>query len=78
MTREELLETVNRCLSKVLESDVRVTEETHLTDDEILDSLDAATFAFEVEAATKKKMPDSDLEEYDLYKVSKLLDYLSD
>lgn len=77
MTREELLETVNRCLSKVLESDVTVTEDTHLTKEEILDSLDGATFIFELEAATHKKLPDGDLEEHDLYKVSNLLDYLS-
>jgi len=76
MSRDEALIIIKKCLESVLEEEVVITEESHLIDDEILDSLDSAVFIFEVESETSKKLPDGDIGEHDLYKVSKLIDYL--
>lgn len=77
MSREELLSIVVSCVNKVLDDEVEVTEQTHLVNDGILDSLDSATFIFELEAATNQHLPDGDLDEKELYLVSNLISHLA-
>lgn len=77
MSREQLLGTIKECVENVLGSEVEIAEETHLVNDDVLDSLDSATFIFEIEAKTNKKLPEGDIDEAKLYLVSNLIDYLS-
>ena len=60
----------------MLDKEVEFGPEADLIKDEILDSLDAAVFIFELESLTGRKVPEGDLDELGLYKVSNLVTYL--
>lgn len=76
MTRDEANSAIARSLATVLDRRVEVSEETDLLKDEILDSLDAATFIFELEGLTGIKLPEGDLGDHGLYKIGHLIEYL--
>ncbi len=76
MTREEAKSAIERSLAIVLDRKVEVADETDLLEDEIVDSLDAATFVFELEGLTGVKLPEGDLGDHGLYKVGRLVEYL--
>ena len=55
---------------------VEISPDTHLINDEVLDSLDSAVFLLNVEKASNVKLPEKEVEDQDLYKVSNLIAYL--
>ena len=56
--------------------EMEVSAESHLIEDEILDSLDSAVFLLNVEKATGMKLPETEIAAQDLFRVSSLLAYL--
>lgn len=76
MNREEAMVAIAKALTAVLDKEVEFGPEADLIKDEILDSLDAAVFIFELESLTGRKVPEGDLDELGLYKVSNLVTYL--
>jgi acyl carrier protein len=53
----------------------KVTRETHLTDDKIIDSLDSMNFLFELETIVGKKLTAID-ETFDDFRVERLIEIL--
>ncbi len=76
MERGEYLQVIRTALSKAVNRDYEISEDTHLVDEELLDSLDSAVFLLEVERATGKKLPEADVETKNLFQVRNLVDYL--
>ena len=76
MNREQAMVAIAKALTAVLDKEVEFGPEADLIKDEILDSLDAAVFIFELESLTGRKVPEGDLDEPGLYKVSNLVTYL--
>ena len=76
MNREQAMVAIAKALTAVLDKEVEFGPEADLIKDEILDSLDAAVFIFELESLTGRKVPEGDLDELGLYKVSNLVTYL--
>jgi acyl carrier protein len=78
MTREETLTIAQKVLDKVKKARFEINEESDLIEEGILDSLDGMVFILELEQATGKQFPpDADLVEEGFYKMSKLIDYLT-
>jgi acyl carrier protein len=76
MNREQAMVAIAKALMAVLDKEVEFGPDADLIKDEILDSLDAAVFIFELESLTGRKVPEGDLDELGLYKVSNLVTYL--
>ena len=78
MTESKPLDLIKKALSEVSPgSEDKVTPETHLVDDEILDSLDLMNFLFELEQLHGSKLEQID-ENFDDYRVSTLIGFLSE
>ena len=78
MTAEQALEHINDALRKTLnDSTVSAKLETDLEGEGILDSLDGMVFVLELSEVTGKPFPEKDLVELGLFRVSKLVEYLT-
>ena len=53
-----------------------ITTKTHLTKDDILDSLDSAVFLLNLETEFQKKLPEEAVQQLDLYLIENLINYL--
>ena len=78
MSREEILKMINTALNEAIEREVELNEDTHLIEDEIIDSLDSAMFLLKLEKTSGKEIPDVAVEENNLFKVGNLINYLMD
>jgi acyl carrier protein len=76
MNREQAMVAIAKALTAVLDKEVEFGPEADLIKDEILDSLDAAVLILGLESLTGRKVPEGDLDELGLYKVSNLVTYL--
>ncbi|MDZ4252737.1 MAG: hypothetical protein U1A72_09230 [Sulfuritalea sp.] len=77
MSEEQLLQLVASAVEKVIKGPAKISIDTDLIEDDILDSLDGMVFLLELEEATGKRFPeDIDLVAEGYYKVRKLLDFL--
>ncbi len=56
---------------------VDISVDTHLIEDDIVDSLDSAVFLLEIEKVSGKKLSDKDIDEKDLFKVVNLITHLN-
>jgi len=77
MNRAEAINEITRALAKVTGKSLQITENTHLLDDGIIDSLDGIKFVFELEKAASVQLPEGDLAELGLYNVGTLADFVS-
>jgi acyl carrier protein len=76
MTREEAFEVVKSAVAAVVpDFDGEITQETHLTDEDVIDSLDSMNLLFELEEKLGKKLVKID-EDFEDYKVSTLVDII--
>jgi acyl carrier protein len=76
MTREEAYRLIREVLEEVApESAPKLTEGSHLTQDKLVDSLDAMNFLFEVEQRLGFKLKVID-EDFDDFRVTRLVDIL--
>ena len=78
MTKEINLEYLGSILENVTNNTVEITEETHLIDNGVVDSLDSAVFLLEVEKKSGVKLSDKDIEELDLFNVANMLTFLKE
>lgn len=77
MDRKEALRMIVEALEKTKPgAGNAITEETHLVDEKIIDSLDSMNFLFELETAAGKKFDQID-ETFDDFRVSTLIDIVS-
>jgi len=77
MQQNEALEIIQNALNISIEDAPKITLETDLIEEEILDSLDGMMFMMEVETASSKKLPEEiDLVDEGYYTVSKLAAFL--
>ncbi|MGK5091238.1 hypothetical protein WDW89_04375 [Deltaproteobacteria bacterium TL4] len=78
MTQEEAIHFISEALKKALNKDqIHFSMETDLQNEQILDSLDAMAFLFELNELTGKNIPeDQDLAELGLLQVKRLVAYL--
>jgi acyl carrier protein len=67
---------IEAALTDAVGRPINVSQDTHLINDEVLDSLDSAVFLLNVEKASNIKLPEKDVEDQDLFKVSNLIAYL--
>ena len=70
------LQDIAKTIEITIDNPVEISEETHLINDEIVDSLDSAVFLLEIEKLTDVKLTDKDVEERDLFKVANLIDFI--
>lgn len=63
-------------LNDALGREYVITEENHLINDEILDSLDSAVYLLNVETASGKKLPEDKVEDLDLFSVKNMIAFL--
>ena len=70
---EDILQIVEITVGKKITFD----ENAHLVKDEILDSLDSSVYLLEVERKFGVKLDDETVEKFDLFSVSKMIDFLS-
>jgi len=78
MSRFEILQHIETTLASATGKPVSVTEESNLIADEIIDSLEAVRFIFELEKAVGVRLPDGDLDDRGLFKVSSLITYIEE
>lgn len=69
----EYFNVIKAALEDVTGRTVEVGENTHLTKDNVLDSLDSMVFLLNVEKATGIALPEKDVEQKDLFKVANLM-----
>ena len=74
----EYLSIVKAALNDAVGKQVNFTLETHLTEEEILDSLDSAVFLLNVEKATGVALSEEAVEQNNLFQVANLIAFLSD
>lgn len=67
---------IEAALTDAVGRSINISQDTHLINDEVLDSLDSAVFLLNVEKASNIKLPEKDVEDHDLFKVSNLIAYL--
>ena len=70
------LKMIEEAVNDAVGREMEVSAESHLIEDEILDSLDSAVFLLNVEKATGMKLPETEIDAQDLFRVSSLLAYL--
>lgn len=63
-------------LLREVKSDAVYGDDLQLQEDLDLDSLDAISFLFEVEKEFSIKVPEEDIDEYDLFRLGKLREYV--
>lgn len=73
----EKLQIIQKALTDALGREVEISPETHLVEDEVLDSLDSAVFLLNVETETGVTLSEDVVAEKDLFKVANLLDFVS-
>jgi acyl carrier protein len=80
MTQREAMDYIATALRKVIKKDkIEFSLKTDLVLEKILDSLDRLVFLLELSEMTKKEFPeDMDIVKVGLFKVSNLVDYLTD
>lgn len=77
MNKDEALELIKKALEATSEgSSAEVTMDTHLTEDDVLDSLDAMNMLFELEQLFGKKLEAID-ETFEDFRVATLVDILT-
>lgn len=76
MTQEEIFEKIKELLLDV-DSSLKIEPESSMREDLELDSTDVISFFFELETAFDIKIPDSDLEDNSLDKISDIVGYIS-
>ncbi len=67
---------IEAALTDAVGRSIAISQDTHLINDEVLDSLDSAVFLLNVEKASNIKLPEKVVEDQDLFKVSNLIAYL--
>ena len=67
---------IKSALDDAVGQPVEITPGTHLTQEALLDSLDSAVFLLNIEKASGVKLSEEAVEQYDLFKVSNLIDYI--
>ena len=76
MTREEAYTLIRAALEEVApEAATKLTEASHLLEDDLLDSLDSMNFLFEIEDRLGRKLKAID-EEFSDFRVSRLLEII--
>lgn len=77
MTRDNASQMIRVALSVATgRKDVEIADNTHLVADDILDSLDASVYLLELERASGKKITDKDVEDFNLFQISNMVDWL--
>lgn len=77
MSQDEVGQMIRAALSVATgRKDIEVTDSTHLVRDNILDSLDASVYLLELERASGKKITDKDVEDFNLFQISNMVDWL--
>jgi acyl carrier protein len=73
----KMLEKLNMIVGGAVGRKVEFDESAHLTNDEILDSLDSSVYLLEIERDFNVKLDDETVENHDLFLVSNMIDFLS-
>jgi len=76
MTREEVFEAIKTAIAAVVpDFSGEITQKTHLTNEDVIDSLDSMNLLFELEESLGKKLTKID-EDFNDYSVSTLIDII--
>ncbi|MEM8630280.1 MAG: hypothetical protein AAGF74_03515 [Pseudomonadota bacterium] len=67
---------IETALADAVGHSVEISVDTHLIQDDVIDSLDSAIFLLNVEKAAGVKLSEQDVDEKDLFKVSNLVAFL--
>lgn len=78
MEKQQAQELIAKALEQVRKKPVEFTEQTHLVDDKILDSLDRALFFFELENLAGISIPDEKIAVGDLFSIANLYKFLGE
>ena len=72
----EILQNIAKCVEKVTSDAHDISLDTHLIDDDVLDSLDSAVFLLELEKLYGIELSDEVVDTKDLYKVANLVEFI--